>query len=244
MTNLAVFDFDRTIVDGDSDATIINRLREKKPPPEWEAGNHDWTPYMSDVFEHAYSAGLHPSDILDSIASMPPNPGIVELISTLAKEGWDILVLTDANSVFVNHWLKEHGLLEAITEVVTNRAFWKNDRLYIEPCMRQIECPRCPRNLCKSMALSNWRHSRMSRYSNLYYKLHVYIGDGRNDFCPAITLPDEGIVFPRKGYPLYDLIMKNLSTPNPQVTAKVVPWDDAFTILEELFPGRSKTTKS
>lgn len=49
MASLAVFDFDRTIVDADSDATIINRLREKKPPPEWESGNHDWTPYMSDV---------------------------------------------------------------------------------------------------------------------------------------------------------------------------------------------------
>lgn len=49
MASLAIFDFDRTIVDDDSDATIINRLREKKPPPEWEAGTHDWTPYMSDV---------------------------------------------------------------------------------------------------------------------------------------------------------------------------------------------------
>lgn len=49
MASLAVFDFDRTIVDDDSDATIINRLREKQPPPEWEASNYDWTPYMSDV---------------------------------------------------------------------------------------------------------------------------------------------------------------------------------------------------
>ncbi|GBP10146.1 hypothetical protein EVAR_77558_1 [Eumeta japonica] len=47
--SLAVFDFDRTIVDDDSDATIIRRLREKKPPPEWEQSNYDWTPYMSDV---------------------------------------------------------------------------------------------------------------------------------------------------------------------------------------------------
>ncbi|XP_046975649.1 pyridoxal phosphate phosphatase PHOSPHO2-like [Vanessa cardui] len=237
MANLAVFDFDRTIVDDDSDATIINRLREKKPPPEWEAGNHDWTPYMSDVFEHAYSAGLHPSDILDSIASMRPNPGIIELISTLAKEGWDVLVLTDANSVFVNHWLKVHGLQEAVTAVVTNRAFWKQDRLYIEPCMRQTTCPRCPSNLCKSIALAQWSSSRG-------YQRYVYSGDGRNDYCPATNLPADAIVFPRKGYPMYDLIKKTLSSPNPQIKAKVVPWDDAFTILEELFPGKTKTTKS
>lgn len=49
MSSLAVFDFDRTIVQDDSDNTIINKLREKKPPPEWEVTNQDWTPYMSDV---------------------------------------------------------------------------------------------------------------------------------------------------------------------------------------------------
>lgn len=49
LPSLAVFDFDRTIVNDDSDATIINRLREKEPPPEWQAGSNDWTPYMSDV---------------------------------------------------------------------------------------------------------------------------------------------------------------------------------------------------
>ncbi|CAH0730496.1 unnamed protein product, partial [Brenthis ino] len=233
MSSLAVFDFDRTIVNDDSDATIINRLREKKPPPEWEAGNHDWTPYMSDVFEHAYSAGLHPSDILDSIASMRPNPGILELITTLAKEGWDVLILTDANTVFVNHWLKVHGLQEAITAVITNRAFWKQDRLYIEPCMNQTTCTRCPSNLCKSIALTQWTKSR--GYSRV-----VYSGDGRNDYCPATSLPPDSIVFPRQGYPMDNLIKKTLSSPNPQVTAKVVPWSDAFTILEELFPGKSK----
>ncbi|VVC86831.1 unnamed protein product, partial [Leptidea sinapis] len=110
MPNLAVFDFDRTIVYEDTDATIIDRLREKRPPPEWEAGSQDWTPYMSDVFEHAYSAGFHPADILDSIASMRPAPGMPELLLTLAARGWDILLLTDANTVFVNHWLKTHGL--------------------------------------------------------------------------------------------------------------------------------------
>lgn len=49
MASLAIFDFDRTIVDEDSDATIIKRLTEKKPPAEWESSNYDWTPYMSNV---------------------------------------------------------------------------------------------------------------------------------------------------------------------------------------------------
>ncbi|XP_038221131.1 pyridoxal phosphate phosphatase PHOSPHO2-like [Zerene cesonia] len=229
MANLAVFDFDRTIVDEDSDATIINRLREKKPPPEWDSGNCDWTPYMSDVFEHAYSAGFHPDDILDSIASMRPTRGMPELIRTLSDRGWDVVLLTDANTVFVGHWLKTHGLEDAVTSVITNRAFWQHGRLYIEPCMRQSGCRACPANLCKSRALAQWCATR-------HYTRLVYAGDGRNDFCPATSLPSDAIVFPRKGYPLDDLIKKTLATPEPKVKAKVVPWVDGFAILAELFP--------
>ncbi|XP_037299201.1 probable phosphatase phospho1 [Manduca sexta] len=235
MASLAVFDFDRTVVDGDSDATIINRLREKQPPPEWEASNYDWTPYMSDVFEHAYSAGLSQADILDSIASMRPTPGLEELIKTLAAAGWDVLILTDANTVFVNHWLKVHGLLEHVTSVVTNRAFWQNGRLFIEPHMHQTACPRCPSNLCKSLALAQWCAQRPP-YSNVFYA-----GDGRNDFCPATSLPPHATVFPRRGYPLDDLIKKTLASPNPQIKAKVVPWDDCYRILQETFPGKTNS---
>ncbi|KAL0808727.1 hypothetical protein ABMA28_013156 [Loxostege sticticalis] len=230
MASLAVFDFDRTIVDADSDATIINRLREKKPPPEWESGNHDWTPYMSDVFEHAYSAGLHQDDILDSIGSMQPTPGMERLLTTLAAEGWDILLVTDANSVFVRHWLKVHGLEDSITSVITNRAFWQSGRLYIEPCMRQTACNRCPSNLCKSLALAQFCSTRPP------YARIVYSGDGRNDYCPSTNLPPHSVVFPRRGYPLDELIKKTLAAPTPQVKAKVVSWEHCDTIRKELFP--------
>lgn len=234
MASLAVFDFDRTIVDDDSDATIINRLREKQPPPEWEAGNYDWTPYMSNVFEHAYSSGLSQEDILSCIGSMRPTPGIEDLVRKLAGDGWDILVLTDANSVFVNHWLKVHGLQEYVTSVVTNRAFWQNGRLLIEPCMAQTGCPRCPNNLCKSIALAQWC-ARNSPYARI-----IYTGDGKNDFCPATNLPPHATVFPRRGYPMDKLIRQTLASPTPQVKARVVPWDDCYRISQEVFPDKGK----
>ncbi|CAG9789755.1 unnamed protein product [Diatraea saccharalis] len=235
MASLAVFDFDRTIVDADSDATIINKLREKQPPPEWENSTNDWTPYMSNVFEHAYSAGMHPDDILDSIASMQPTPGMTRLLETLASAGWDILLITDANTVFVNHWLKTHGLADVVTSVITNRAFWERGRLFIEPCMRQVACNRCPTNLCKSLALAQYCAARDP------YARVIYAGDGRNDYCPSTNLPAHAIVFPRRGYPLDDLIKKTLSTANPQVKAKVVPWETCDTVLQEIFPESIST---
>ncbi|CAG9574997.1 unnamed protein product [Danaus chrysippus] len=229
MSSLAVFDFDRTIVQDDSDNTIINKLREKKPPPEWEVTNQDWTPYMSDVFEHAYSAGLHPSDILASISSMRPTPGIQELFKELHQRGWHVLVLTDANTVFVHHWLDTHGLKEMVTAVVTNKAFWNNDRLYIEPCMRQGSCTLCPTNLCKTLALNQFCEGRS-------YRRLVYCGDGRNDYCPAKHLPSTSTVYPRSGFPLHTLIKNDPAS----VSARVVPWEDAYTVLRDLFDDAQK----
>ncbi|XP_072943245.1 pyridoxal phosphate phosphatase PHOSPHO2-like [Epargyreus clarus] len=235
--SLAVFDFDRTIVNGDSDATIINSLKEKNPPPEWDSENYDWTPYMDNVFEHAYSAGMSQDHILDCIASMPPTPGVEELITTLDARGWDVLVITDANSVFVDHWFKTHGLKSCITSVITNPASWQRGRLYISPCARAAGCPRCPDNLCKAAELRRWRTGRS-------YDRLVYVGDGRNDYCPATTLSEDAIVFPRRGYPLHDLIKKTLASPSPQVVAKVVPWDTCHTITHELFPKDADSSES
>ncbi|XP_073963719.1 pyridoxal phosphate phosphatase PHOSPHO2-like [Choristoneura fumiferana] len=230
MASLAVFDFDRTIVDDDSDGVVIEKLREKQPPPEWEEESRDWTPYMSEVFEHAYTAGLREADVLSAIGSMRGTPGSARLIAALAAAGWQVVVLTDANSVFVRHWLEKHRLQDCVTAVITNRAFWENGRLYIEPCMRQTACARCPSNLCKSIALAQWCARRQ-------YARVAYAGDGRNDYCPATNLPAHATVFPRRGYPLDDLIKKTLASPAPHIKAKVVPWDTCDTILEELLPG-------
>ncbi|CAB3224507.1 unnamed protein product [Arctia plantaginis] len=237
MPCLAIFDFDRTVVLDDSDATIINKLKENKPPPEWEGSNKDWTPYMSDVFEHAFTSGFSQDEILSAIATMRATPGVEQLITTLAAEGWDVIILTDANSVFVQHWLKVHGLLDSVTSIITNRAFFEDGRLFIEPCMRQTACSRCPTNLCKSLALAQWcaKHN---------YDRIVYTGDGRNDYCPSTNLPATATVFPRRGYPLDDLIKKTMATDAPQVKAKVVPWDDCYRVLQELFPGKAPAVPS
>jgi phosphoserine phosphatase len=52
---------------------------------------------------------MHPDDILSSIASMEPTSGMDQLLNTLGAKGWDILLITDANTVFVKHWLKMRG---------------------------------------------------------------------------------------------------------------------------------------
>lgn len=50
----------------------------------------------------------------------------------------------------------------------------------------------------------------------------IYVGDGRNDFCPTLKLAEGDCVMPRKNFPLWDRILAN-----PQlVKAKVYEWSN------------------
>ncbi|RVE46678.1 hypothetical protein evm_008690 [Chilo suppressalis] len=90
-------------------------------------------------------------------------------------------------------------------------------------------CNKCPTNLCKSIALAQFCASR--DYSRI-----VTLGTEGMTIARQTNLPANGVVFPRRGYPLHDLIKKTLASPNPQVKAKVVPWEHCDAILQEIFP--------
>ncbi|GBP10154.1 hypothetical protein EVAR_77563_1 [Eumeta japonica] len=104
---------------------------------------------MSQVFEHAYSAGMSKEDILECIAGMKPTPGVPQLIASLAAAGWEVVLLTDANSVFVSHWLKTHGLavrgnaatvVDAFTFVLSASPMGILKRLTTNNISRQTKC--------------------------------------------------------------------------------------------------------
>ncbi|KAK9281312.1 hypothetical protein L1049_004210 [Liquidambar formosana] len=53
-------------------------------------------------------------------------------------------------------------------------------------------------------------------------KKFIYLGDGNGDFCPSLKLGEGDHVMPRKNFPLWDLICKNLML----VKAKIHEWTD------------------
>lgn len=87
-------------------------------------------------------------------------------------------------------------------------------------------CPLCPKNLCKGRAL----HAMVAEGIVAGGRV-VYVGDGANDFCPAMTLRSGDVVLARWGYPL----ARKLSSAKP--AAKVRCWKDgaelARLLLEE-----------
>ena len=51
----------------------------------------------------------------------------------------------------------------------------------------------------------------------------MYLGDGRGDYCPTLKLAERDYMMPRKGYPVWDLIVADRRA----VRADVRGWADA-----------------
>ena len=52
------------------------------------------------------------------------------------------------------------------------------------------------------------------------YKEIKYVGDGKNDLCPALSLSEHDKVYPRRNFSLFNL----LSCGEHDVKAQIFPW--------------------
>ena len=61
----------------------------------------------------------------------------------------------------------------------------------------------------------------------MHYDRIIYLGDGANDFCPALTLTAGDVVLARKNYDLDQLIQKRNAdvAADRRVDARVATWE-------------------
>lgn len=138
-----------------------------------------------------------------------------------------MIIISDANNLFIKHWLKEHNVLNHVHSILSNPAhFDNNGQLNIEMYHLQNWCKLSTKNLCKGSILEDYIKKRASEGVN-FGKI-AYVGDGKNDLCPILKLAENDLAFPRSSYPLIDCIqqMKPL--------AKVHEWKHANEIINVL----------
>lgn len=248
---LFVFDFDETIVDCNSDSWVHQLLADKRIPLDLEYRmGQDYFKHVQSVLNHLYSKGVRKRDYNECLGAMPAVEGIVDpLIKTLGNnpDTYDVVILSDANSFFIDSYLQATGLKDSIFSVITNHGEFSDDgQLLIKEYHNQTHCDLSSRNLCKGEALKNFIGRRMLDDKTVYNRVY-YVGDGQNDFCPCVKLGSSDFIFPRKGYPLEricndvksDQIFSNeVNEKRFELKATVVPWTDGRDILQTL-TGRS-----
>lgn len=230
---LVAMDFDHTLVDFNVDV-LIKALAGSTGLPEYVEEVKDrsgWTAYMSEIFKYLFKNNVTQEDYMKCLSEAPLVEGMKELLQLMHKSGeCEIIILSDANSFFINYLLQYHQLSSTITKVFTNPSeFDKDGCLQIQKFMEKNDCSRCPDNLCKGLVLQNYVSQKLSEGMKFYRIL--YIGDGYNDICPALKLTNNDYVFARVGYRLLRALEK---MPAKDVKPAVVPWENGHDIKNAL----------
>lgn len=220
---LAVFDFDHTIVNYNSDIVARDIINPPSLIPDLKDYPNNWTQYMQQVFNTINNMKIPAEGIIDIISSMEPVKGMPELMRAIHNNNIDIIVVSDSNSLFIQNWLEHNKLLNIVSCVYTNNATIENGLIKIKPYALQTTCNQCTKNMCKGTIVEE----HVLRTNKKYNKT-LYFGDGKNDLCPVLKLTHNDIVFPRLGFVLVNLLKSHT------IQANVIPWCTGDNIYEYL----------
>ena len=216
---LFVFDFDYTLVDGNTDTHVFGVA------PELEVNSHlndlrrrfpCWPLMINHVMKKIHSSGHGREEVVAHMKKMSFCSGMLETVQILSTmPDAEMIVLSDSNTIFISTLVENVGLSGAFSHVMTNPAHFDQDGRLCIGCYHAHTCQRCRHNpnLCKGTALKEIlpEHS----FSKI-----VYIGDGRNDVCPSMALREGDHVIARDGYTLAKKL-KELSDNGSPISASV-----------------------
>ncbi|OMO91622.1 HAD-superfamily hydrolase, subfamily IB, PSPase-like protein [Corchorus olitorius] len=206
---VVVFDFDRTLIDGDSDNWVVTemglsdlfrQLRSSLP----------WNSLMDRMMKELHSQGKTAEEIAECLKKTPLDPRIAAAIKSAYELGCDLRIVSDANQFFIEKILEHHDLLGCFSKIYTNPTFVDEEgRLRIFPyhdsTLSPHGCSLCPTNLCKGLVLDDIYASAPEGGKQKF----IYLGDGGGDYCPTLKLQDTDHVMPRKNYPLWNRIFSD-----------------------------------
>lgn len=239
---LLVFDFDHTLIDDNVDTSVCKLAPGGDIPDSVRSLYSDdgWIEFMGAVFRHLHQNGVSAEKIEEHVKSLPLAPGMKELFEHIRNTGkYDTIIISDANTVFINYLLEHRNLDSLVSKVFTNPAKYSSDGcLMIENYHTQDWCSLSTVNLCKGHILQDYIQS--CGKEGVSYSRVVYVGDGSNDLCPGLTLRPQDYLMPRKGFSLWKKLEKmrvKQGTPGKQIVATVIGWDSGVevrTLLENI----------
>eukprot|EP00258_Populus_trichocarpa_P013605 XP_002324759.2 thiamine phosphate phosphatase-like protein [Populus trichocarpa] len=220
---VVVFDFDKTIIDCDSDNWVVEKLDVHDLFAQL-LPSLPWNRLMDKMMMELHSRGKTIQDIAECLKKVPLNPRMISAIKSAYASGCDLRIVSDSNYFFIETVLKHNGLMDCFSEINTNPSYVDGEgRLRILQYhdvnkFPSHGCTSCPPNMCKGLVMKRIQASVSAEGE----KQFIYVGDGKNDFCPALTLKETDALMPRKNFPLWELICNNKML----VEANIQEWSD------------------
>lgn len=231
------FDFDHTIVDENCDTWVIRSTPDKRLPESLEKSyvKGRWTEYMHRVMTYIGDQAVNPEAIRTVMHSIPFTDGMVDLFTFISehKNDIDCIIISDANTLFIDWILEGAGIRPAFDKVYSNPAV-VDSRGYVQvQCYHSHSCAKCPINMCKRKILEDYIDAQVK--VGVEYDRTIYIGDGGNDLCPLKCMRPGDLAMPRKGYTLERLLLSGAKGEDgTELKPRILSWSSATEILEEL----------
>jgi len=165
---LLAFDFDHTILDGDSDVQAQKLHNGPLPDAVTKLDSgREWNHYMAAVFDLLHRQNISAEDIRQNILSLSLVSGMKELFDHLRQDMFEVIIISDANCQFIDWYLRENQFDEFIAQIYSNPAkFDENGKLNLEFHHRQDWCDLCSKNLCKGMYRNNFLYKLFHEYKS------------------------------------------------------------------------------
>ncbi|NXD46368.1 PHOP1 phosphatase, partial [Copsychus sechellarum] len=229
---LLVFDFDETIVDENSDDSVVRG--RALPEALRQSPRGSYNEHMRRLLGWLGEQGVRPADLRAVYESIPLSPGMAELFQLLSKhrELFELVLISDANTFGIEAKLRAAGLRSLFRKIFSNPASIDRRGFLTLGPYHSHQCPRCPPNMCKRKILGEYLEQRAREDAE--FQRVFYVGDGANDFCPAGILAAADVAFPRKGYPMHRLIQEEQEKQPGQFQAAVVPWESGVEVARYL----------
>ena len=173
--------------------------------------------------------GITPEKLRKALESVPVFDEVLIALREAHALGAKLVVLSDANTWFIEKILSHLGIRDIFSLVLSNRATWDEDDqrrqiLRIRP-FHSHRCERCPPNLCKGLVLQKLLRDDRQR------RRVVYLGDGGGDFCPCVSLCPGNLICARAGWTLHKKMLQAASSGESGL-AEVATWKDGSDILK------------
>jgi len=232
---LVVFDFDHTIINNSADTSLFNLIEDNEEAralrDQYEEDK--WIEFMNKVVTFVHSKGVSVDNIKNELSKLPLVYGFSDLLHYIRNHPqFECIIISDANSLFIETVLTARDLLDCVTKIITNPAVVNdNGKITISPCHSHNH-ETCPPNMCKGTLLQEFLKNAGKEYFAV-----CYVGDGENDLCPCLRLTANDFAFPRRNYSLEKKIV-NLVTSGHLLKAKVMKWESGRQLcyyLEEFF---------
>jgi len=177
-----------------------------------------------------FDSGKTRLQIENALASIPYFKETMEAVKLAHASGAEILVLSDANTWYIESILNALKVRALFTEVISNRVKWndKNATCCVLPYHDDGDahaCQECPPNLCKGYVMKNILSERTRGGVTIRPRV-VYLGDGGGDFCPCSQLESGDLICARKDWRLHKKLCGCSC-----VNARIELWNDGKDVL-------------